>query len=206
MAGEAETRTFRLEPSEDGVELQLTIEPGADTDGLAGEVLREAASMELAVPVDRAAVEKACRAAGAESRVRAVIARGTAVRHARDAHLVWSRNITERNRDSGRFSHYLGRINNWIVRKGTPIARLAPPERGRKGRDIFGNTLEPEEGKPLAVRTGRNVVLIEDVFFARQDGLVRFDGSELRLDRIFPVQGDLGFDTGNIDFPGTVTI
>ncbi|WP_048602474.1 DUF342 domain-containing protein [Rubeoparvulum massiliense] len=95
------------------------------------------------------------------------------------------------------------------VRQGQLLAQVIPPSKGIPGMSISGVTLPAKEGKEARLKPGKNVVITEErkAVYAAIDGQVNLskDG-RIHVFPVFEVKGDLDFDTGNIDFVGTVVI
>jgi hypothetical protein len=103
-------------------------------------------------------------------------------------------------------SHYAGRLEKRVVKSGDLLATLVAESPGTDGTDIYGKTIKAQKGKPLRVRPGAGVREEAGAFYATKDGMARLDHDKLLLDEIFTVSGDLTFDIGNINFPGSVVI
>ncbi len=199
-------RLFALETNQDGTELILSVAPGADPERPVDRVLFEANKMGITVDIDTEGIEEAFRNARDNGGAPVVIARGKPCRHGRDATLLWSKRITGKREQGGRVSHYLGQIQKRIVRTDDPVAKLSREKPGEDGMDVFGRVIKADKGKPLKMRKGPGIRECDGVFFAEKDGMVHFEDDQMRIDEIFVVDGNLDFEIGNIDFPGSVVI
>ena len=208
MASEAKPqRAFTLTAENQATELKLVIAPNAGpADELERNISQEAAGLAPAVALDKDALRGTCEAAAKGMQAAAVIARGVAPVNGCDGRLVWSKRITGASRQSGRFSHYLGRLEKRIVKKDEPLAKVFAETQGTDGKDIYGKVLKARKGKPLRVKAGANIREKDGIFYAEKDGLARLDGGKLVLDEVFSVDGNLTFEVGNINFPGSVVI
>jgi uncharacterized protein (DUF342 family) len=98
-------------------------------------------------------------------------------------------------------------INN--VRKGELIAERIAAKEGIHGRAVTGEVLFAKAGKEDRFNIGKNVVTdAEKMFlFAAIDGMVTAtDRDKINVFPIYEVNGDVDFNTGNIDFVGTIVI
>lgn len=99
------------------------------------------------------------------------------------------------------------KLNNVI--KGQLIAELVPPQPGKAGVNIFGESTTPILGKPARIKVGKNVVLNGEgaALYAAIDGLISItDNDKINVFPVFEVNGDVDYSIGNIDFVGTVVI
>ncbi len=97
------------------------------------------------------------------------------------------------------------------VKKGDWIGEKIPPTKGKPGVNIKGEKLPPKPGKDKLLRYDKKSVnaITENnkiVLKAKIDGIVEFKtGKICVLDHLI-IPGDVGYDTGNIDFDGYITI
>jgi uncharacterized protein (DUF342 family) len=98
-------------------------------------------------------------------------------------------------------------INN--VRKGELIAERVLATAGINGKAITGEVLFAKAGKEDRFKIGKNVVTdAEKMFmFAALDGMVTTtDREKINVFPVYEVNGDVDYNTGNIDFVGTIVI
>lgn len=98
-------------------------------------------------------------------------------------------------------------INN--VRKGELIAERIPAKEGTHGKAVTGEVVFAKAGKEDRFKIGKNVVVdAEKTFlFAAIDGMIALtDREKINVFPIFEVNGDVDYNTGNIDFVGTIVI
>ena len=104
---------------------------------------------------------------------------------------------------------YKNSLNLAIINEGELLARYIPATQGTEGIDVFNNTVPSlGAGKDLVPLRGRGIVASEDnrEFFAQYCGHIVMDGSQICIDKLFIVKGDLNIDVGNIRFDGDVEI
>jgi uncharacterized protein (DUF342 family) len=95
------------------------------------------------------------------------------------------------------------------AKPGQLIARLTPSTSGTDGRDLRGEVSSARHGADLAFDPGENVeTRIEDglAYYATAEGILKVSGRKLQVWEVLNVSGDVGFNTGNLDFRGAVVV
>ncbi len=98
------------------------------------------------------------------------------------------------------------------VRRGTQIARVRPAAApAEEGWDVLGNKLRAEESDSLQIDAGANVAVTAEadgsqLLTAQIDGELVFEHNRFEIRPAFAVNGDVDLHTGNIRFPGSVTV
>ena len=94
------------------------------------------------------------------------------------------------------------------VKKGEPLCRLHAPTPGVAGFNVHGAALAAKDGKPAQLPRGRNTAPNEagDVLEAAVDGQIKKNGKNVDVVQEFEVKKNVDFSTGNIIFPGSVTV
>jgi uncharacterized protein (DUF342 family) len=98
-------------------------------------------------------------------------------------------------------------INN--VHKGELIAERVAATEGINGKAVTGEVLFAKAGKEERFRIGKNVVMDADkiFLFAAIDGMVvATEREKINVFPVYEVNGDVDYNTGNIDFVGTIVI
>lgn len=94
-----------------------------------------------------------------------------------------------------------------VVSRGERIGRCVSPTPGQDGLDIFGKVIPTSPGKPSDVFFDRSVTVDDDGnAFAVLPGRLIIDRAGVRVEETLQVDGPVSFATGNIDFPGDVTV
>lgn len=99
------------------------------------------------------------------------------------------------------------RLSN--VRKGQLIAERIEAREGTPGRTVTGETIPARKGKEARFKIGKNVVADGEhkALYAAIDGMVvKTDNDKINVFPVYEVNGDIDYNTGNIDFLGTVVI
>lgn len=94
-----------------------------------------------------------------------------------------------------------------MVKKGDVIATKIPLTEGVAGKNVYGEDLLPVSGKDKILRTGKNTVTSDDglQIIAEIDGMIVREQDKISVMEIYKV-GNVGVDTGNIDFNGSVIV
>ncbi|MEE8441598.1 MAG: flagellar assembly protein A [Spirochaetia bacterium] len=98
------------------------------------------------------------------------------------------------------------------VAAGTPLARLhKPAAESQDGWDVTGETLQAEHSDSVEVDAGANVSVVEEeggtrLLVAEIAGELLFADNRFQIRAGHTVDGDVDMSTGNVKFPGTVTI
>ncbi|MNN02404.1 hypothetical protein D3C81_1150630 [compost metagenome] len=95
------------------------------------------------------------------------------------------------------------------MQRGQLIAELVPPEPGKAGLAVTGEEIPFKPGKEARFKIGKNVVLNPEqtALYAAIDGLVtRTDKGKINVFPIYEINGDVDYNTGNINFVGTVIV
>lgn len=95
------------------------------------------------------------------------------------------------------------------VAEGTLLVRKTPPKTGKPGIDIFGNEIPVKEPLDPAFLTGNGTRLSKDglEIYAQTGGQPHLDAmGTVTVNQELDIKGDVGFETGNINFNGNVMI
>lgn len=94
-----------------------------------------------------------------------------------------------------------------IVRTGEELGTISPPDPGEDGEDIYGNVLPAKQAAcPVEIDPETIELTSDHKLVARARGRLIYLGQQRRIERTLTVPEDVGFETGNIDFPGPVEI
>ncbi|MHB9093062.1 MAG: DUF342 domain-containing protein, partial [Eubacteriales bacterium] len=107
----------------------------------------------------------------------------------------------------GRVDYYsLNLIQN--VEQGEVLAVKIPAGQGTPGRLVTGEEVPAKPGKDIQLSIGKNVELRENnsVAVSTANGHVLLSGNKINVSNVYEVKGDVDFNTGNIEFNGTVIV
>lgn len=95
------------------------------------------------------------------------------------------------------------------VGKGDRLARIAPPQPGVAGMDVFGNITLPKPGAPVKVNPGRNTEFAPhdpNLILASKDGKLAVEDGIPHVVDTLRISEDVSFKTGNLKFPGSIEV
>lgn len=94
------------------------------------------------------------------------------------------------------------------VMPGQEIGRIVHATAGQPGRDVTGQPIPAQNGKPLKLKVGNNIRLADDgaLLVSLAAGRVCQAGEEISVAEEFIVQGDVNLRIGSIDFNGFVEV
>lgn len=210
--------TVEVEVTENSMAAMITLKPGFGTGR----------------PVEWEAIEEAVKAAGVSSgardellhrawdRVKAgqrvdklIFARGRHVRENQSGNLeliveiASGKDVTIRSDGSADFKN-LDRITT--VSAGTEIARVHPAgAETEEGWNVLGEKLQAEAGAAVEVDVGPNVEIRDEeggakLLVAATDGELIYANSRFEVQEGHVVDGDVDLHSGNVKFPGPVTV
>lgn len=88
------------------------------------------------------------------------------------------------------------------------VGTIIPPEPGIAGKNIHGEIIPAKAGAPLNAKLGKNIRLADDQIslYATTTGRIFHKGSDISVEDIYTVSGDVDFKVGNIQFKGFAEI
>jgi uncharacterized protein (DUF342 family) len=100
----------------------------------------------------------------------------------------------------------LGLVHN--VAKGTALAVMTPPMRGEPGMTVTGTEIPGRLGHEVWLKSGSGTTLSEDklTVTAAIDGHATLLYGEVAVTNVYQINKDVGVETGNIQFIGSVVI
>lgn len=115
--------------------------------------------------------------------------------------------VAPKVRSDGRVDYYDMNIIH-PAKKGDVLCRLRHPTAGKDGKNILGQELRAKNGKPAVLPRGRNTALNDagDALISEIDGQIKQNGKNIDILQEYEVKKDVDFSTGNIHFPGNVTV
>ncbi|MBQ6811727.1 MAG: DUF342 domain-containing protein [Agathobacter sp.] len=107
-----------------------------------------------------------------------------------------------------------GTVDYWsihsveLVEEGQVIATYTEPIDGSNGMTVKGKLLIAKRGRPLPPLTGKGFERSEDnkTYTATMEGKIEMSNNRILISQVHEVFGDVGLNTGNIDFRGDVII
>jgi len=113
-------------------------------------------------------------------------------------------------REDGR-ADYRNQDKITVVKAGALLARLNPPTAGTDGRDVTGKPIPARRGSARYVHVGKHVECREQEdgslqYYAKIDGELDYRGSSIDVLQVHTVEGNVGLESGNVNFSGTVRV
>lgn len=107
-----------------------------------------------------------------------------------------------------------GTVDYWsihvveLVEEGQLLATYHEPVDGSNGVTVRGKLLAAKRGRPLPPLTGKGFTRSEDnkTYTCDMNGKIEMKGNRIMISDVHEVHGDVGLNTGNIDFRGDVII
>lgn len=94
-----------------------------------------------------------------------------------------------------------------LVKANDTLAIRIPQTKGTPGKDIYGDVVPAQNGRPIPMPNGKNtIVLGENQLIAAIAGQIVDTGTKISVDPQLFIKSSVGVKTGNIDFDGGVTI
>lgn len=94
-----------------------------------------------------------------------------------------------------------------MVKKGQILCEIIKETPGIDGKDLYGQVIPAHKGRKPQVPAGKNTSLTADEskLMAECDGIIKFVNT-INIDEMMHIRNNIDFSTGNINFPGDVTI
>ncbi len=100
----------------------------------------------------------------------------------------------------------LGIINS--IREKQLIVTKTPLQEGLDGMDVTGKSVKARKAKNITIKAGPHTSLSSDglELKAIAGGHLLRDGNRFSVERVFQVQGDIDYGTGNLECFGSITV
>jgi len=140
-----------------------------------------------------------------------LIAQGDPVEHGVDGYIEFlfdlNEDVAPKVLSDGRVDYYDMNIVRPVY-KGEALCKMHRPTEGKDGCTVLGNALAARKGKPVQLPRGRNTQPNDegDALIATIDGQIKKNANNIDIIQEFEVKKDVDFSTGNIQFPGSVTV
>ncbi|MBR1805006.1 MAG: DUF342 domain-containing protein [Selenomonadaceae bacterium] len=94
-----------------------------------------------------------------------------------------------------------------LAKENQTLAIRIPQTKGTPGKNIFGDQVPAQNGRPIPMPEGKNTKVVgEHRLIATANGQIIDKGSRISIDPRLEVKGSVGVSTGDIDFDGTIRI
>jgi uncharacterized protein (DUF342 family) len=143
-----------------------------------------------------------------------MVAQGTLPQPGRNGKIEYyfrtERDFSPKEDDDGRIDfHEVSFLEN--IQKGQKLCRRIPPTNGKSGRSLLGKEIKAPNGHDAKLPMGPNTEYSKsdgpDVLEASTDGCVTLNSTHLvEVQPLLEIKGDVDFNTGNINFNGTLVV
>ncbi|MFW6214324.1 MAG: DUF342 domain-containing protein [Alkalispirochaetaceae bacterium] len=93
-----------------------------------------------------------------------------------------------------------------IVHRNDLLARVVEKRKGQPGSDVFGSPVAPTKREVSQISPGKNTRLTDGTLLATRSGRLQLSGGSVWVDEKLEIAGSVDYATGNIEFPGDVTL
>ena len=94
-----------------------------------------------------------------------------------------------------------------LAKENQTLAIRIPQTKGTPGKNIFGEQVPAQNGRPIPMPEGKNTKVVgEHRLIATANGQIIDKGSRISIDPRLEIKGSVGVSTGDIDFDGTIRI
>lgn len=94
-----------------------------------------------------------------------------------------------------------------LVERDQVIGRIIPPTDGEDGVDVLGNAVPARPGKSFVVKPHESILVdARNNLIAQCDGTLEHYDTTVRVNKLLKIDGNVDFETGNINFDGDVEI
>ncbi len=192
---------MQIRLSEDKVKLYLTVEDTDTREAIMGELTKRG----IKALIQNDALEKAV-----DSKTEQCIAQGIPPEKGTDGELRFMVDISKSMKPKvdinvGKVDyHDLGIYE--FVKKGQRLVEIVASTPGKDGIDVFGQPVRAENGAPVVLTIGKNVVREGSFVLSTVDGVVDMLAGTLVVKEILEIYHDIDYSIGNIDFNGNVVI
>ena len=180
------------------------------------KLLTELKNCNISTGIQRSSINQIlqhCMEAPPGTTIETVLAKGRPPIHGKDAQFealaedARKRILKPQERDDGRVDmRDLGQ--QITVQEGDPLMRRLPPEKGRDGFTIKGQTLPAEPGSDIALSPGQGTSISEqdaNLLVATKVGMPWFTHNSANVDDVLTLKA-VDVATGHVDFKGSVVI
>ena len=93
-----------------------------------------------------------------------------------------------------------------LVKEGQTLAKIVPEQPGIYGKTVKGFEIQYNTQSVTIYKPGKNTVSYEDRVVASCDGTFELRDQSFSVNEVLQIQSDIGYSTGNIDFPGDIIL
>lgn len=194
----------------DGMEAYLTLSPPADAQTYElGQVIRFLQSQKVVFGIDEEAVRQMVEAQIYKREI--CVAKGKPPVNGEDGKIEYKFNTEINSKPKVRED---GSVDYWsihlveTVEVGQIVAVYIEPTAAENGMTVSAKPLLAKRGRPLPPLRGTGFSCLDDghTYVAELTGKIEVINGGIRISEIYEISGDVGLETGNVDFHGDVII
>ena len=93
-----------------------------------------------------------------------------------------------------------------LAKENQTLAIRIPQTKGKPGKNILGDTVPAQNGRPVPMPEGKNTKVVGERLIATVNGQIVDKGSRISVDPRLEIKGGVGVSTGDVEFDGTILI
>ncbi|MBN2332726.1 MAG: DUF342 domain-containing protein [Deltaproteobacteria bacterium] len=196
--------------------IDITLTPGDEELLTVEYVMQVLAEQQVVAGINEEAIKMFCQQATANpgQSVKGIVAQG--IKFVESSQPIYKFYFATRKSigqvlESGKIDYRdRGAVN--FYQPGAVLLKITPGKAGCKGLQVDGTVTEPEPLKHLKkITAGKNVAMETDadgclIFKSQAAGQANLDGSQVIIENIYHLEGDVNLDTGHIKYQGPVQV
>lgn len=93
-----------------------------------------------------------------------------------------------------------------LAKENQTLAIRIPQTKGTPGKNILGEPVPAQNGRPVPMPEGKNTKVVGDRLIATCNGQIVDQGNRISIDPKLEIKGSVGVSTGDVDFDGSIHI
>lgn len=93
-----------------------------------------------------------------------------------------------------------------LAKENQTLAIRIPQTKGTPGKNILGETVPAQNGRPIPMPEGKNTKAVGDRLIATCNGQIVDKGTRISIDPKLEIKGNVGVSTGDIEFDGSIHV
>ncbi len=209
---------IHVRTSDDGlkVSIEIILESAGEIPPTAEDIRSALLEQQVTTGIDDQAIEVFCQQAKANpgQPIKGIVAHGTPFTPTIQSNYLFkfsTRKSIGQVLESGKINYRDRGMVNFIT-SGTMLLEIIPGKEGISGLKVDGTITEAEAFKPLKkINAGKNIKLETTDeghlrYLAQADGKADLQGSELVIENMFTVDGNVDLHTGHIKYQGPIHV
>lgn len=93
-----------------------------------------------------------------------------------------------------------------LAKENQTLAIRVPQTKGTPGKNILGEVVPAQNGRPVPMPEGKNTKAVGDRLIATVNGQIVDKGNRISIDPKLEIKGSVGVSTGDVEFDGSIKI